>query len=215
MSHIGARRASRVVRAIIRAAELQLVEILDTHGDALAAVGWHGFAHRLYHAAALAQIALGQRHNRPAAAFEFTLSVAVLGRLRVGWLAVGDSPLIVCRHGITGLIAKPEIVEFANQTSFVVSTPPPPPVCQSGLIPADGLQAVIAMSDGAASRLIHLTGVPAAAVHQILTKVAEGQWASKELRHELEDSAWDLVTGDDRSVALLVSSSPIPEAEAA
>jgi len=206
MSHYGTRNAVRVMRSVITGSEAELAAMLDSGGHALAVVGWHGFAHRLYHATALVQDRLGRRHRRCTRDFEFTLSVAVIGRRYTGWLAVGDSPLVACRHGITGLVAEPDVPEFANMTEFVTTFPATVPVCRSGIIPAAGLKAVAAMSDGTATRLIHLQArVPAAATREIMARVAEGYWSSHTVRRALQDPSWDQATGDDRSLALLAA----------
>ena len=211
-SHVGVRCASRVLRSLIQCAEPELATMLDSGSDSLAELGWRGLAHRLYHAAAVTQATLAQRHKRPAHDFEFTLSIAIVGTLRCGWLIVGDSPLAFIRRGIAGLAVEPETREFANATTFVTTGPESDPVAQCGIIPSSGLDAICAMSDGTASRLVHTAGnVPATAMRQISGRIASGQWTAADLRKALSDPSWDHLTADDRSLAVIVNTSPNPK----
>ena len=206
LSHIGARQATRTLQKFIEQAEPELHQMLDYP---MSATGLQGFFHNLYRAAVRVQWMLSIRFCRPVEDFEFTLSVTILGRHHVAWLVVGDSPLLASYHGITGLLAAPEITEYANETTFV-SARLPPAVWRCGRLSADGLESILAMSDGAAARLLELPGhTPSSAVHQILERVVTRQWSSSDLRHALQDATWDLVTGDDRSLAMLTTN-PTP-----
>lgn len=200
LSHIGARQAARVLRKVICQAEPELRIMLDFPAPL---ARWRGFARFLHRTAASAQSALAAHHHRAPEDFEFTLSVAIAGRVHAAWMIVGDSPLIACRHGVTGLIAVPEVTEYANETTFL-STDLPTAAWQCGWFRSEGLEALVAMSDGAASRMLQIHGqVPSPAVHQIRLRVGTGVWMSAELRQALLDPAWDRVTGDDRSLAVL------------
>ena len=187
---------------------MPLLDLPDPPAD-----GWRNFAGRLIDLAATVQSVLAFLCGRPARDYEFTLSVAVLGRLRAGWISVGDSPLALCRHGITGVLAIPESREFANQTAFVSPHHGEGAIpFQCGLIPGDGLTGLAAMSDGTASRLLHLPGhVPAAALQAIVHGVGEDGWTRPHLRGLLLDPAWDEATGDDRSLAVLGAKFQQPE----
>jgi hypothetical protein len=206
LSHHGAQAAAKALRTLIRRTERDLVSILDTDHYELAALAWHGFAHRLYHTAALAQLKLAAQYTRCAADFEFTLSVAVIGCQHAGWLAIGDSPLVAWHNGVSGLVAVPETPEFANQTRFVVTVPEPTAALRCDIISAASLHAICAMTDGSASRLLHLAEhVPADAVRQIMERVAAGRWKSADLRRALRAVSWDHVTADDRCLAVLAA----------
>ena len=206
LSHLGARAAAQALRTLIRRSERELVSILDTDHYELAALAWHGFTRRLYHTAALAQLKLAAQYNRCASDFEFTLSVAVVGCQHAGWLAIGDSPLVACHNGVSGLMAVPETPEFANQTRFVVTAPDLAAALCCGIMSAASLHAICAMTDGSASRLLHLAEhMPADAVRQIMERVAAGCWKSADLRRALRAVSWDHVTADDRCLAVLAA----------
>ena len=206
LSHLGARAAAQALRTLIRRSERELVSILDTDPNELAALAWHGFSHRLYHTAALAQLKLAAQYDRCASDFEFTLSVAVVGCQHAGWLAIGDSPLVACHNGVSGLMAVPETPEFANQTRFVVTAPDLAAALCCGIMSAASLHAICAMTDGSASRLLHLAEhMPADAVRQIMERVAAGCWKSADLRRALRAVSWDHVTADDRCLAVLAA----------
>lgn len=204
-SHVGAHAALHAIRTTIRKSEPQLKALLDVPGDQLAAVGWRGFSQMIYHNAASEQLKLARWYEAHPDQFEFTLTLAIIGTERIGWLSVGDSPLVVTRRGIDGLATPLAAVEFANQTTFVNSSPNGGRLGMTGgLIASSGVSALLAMSDGSASRLVHLAGqTPAAAVSELSTRLARKELNEKELKQILADPSWDRVTRDDRSIAII------------
>jgi len=204
LSHLGAAAALCALRAAIRRWEGELAALLDTPNHHLAAIGWQGLAQLLYYVAASEQLKLGAWHETQTENFEFTLTLAIVGRASIGWLSVGDSPLVVSRHGIMGLAAPLEEASFANQTTFVAASPQVRLGLRGGVLPSAGVDAVLAMSDGTASRLLHLKQqIPADAVADIAKGLASDAWTEAWLREMLKEPGWDSVTRDDRSIALL------------
>ncbi|MEI7775747.1 MAG: protein phosphatase 2C domain-containing protein [Verrucomicrobiota bacterium] len=212
LSQLGAMAALAAVRQAIEKWELELSTLLDQSPPELAAVGWRGLAQMLYHVAASEQTKLAGWYEAKAGEFEFTLTIGVVGTTSIGWLTVGDSPLVILKNGILGLTAPLEDAAFANQTTFVSASPSGDIGLRGGLIPTKGVEALIAMTDGTASRLIHLQDqVPAIAVAEIAKGLASGEWPEDQLESMLKDPSWDRVTRDDRSIALLALQLPKPE----
>ena len=209
LSQLGAAAALVRLKQTIRTWEPQFASVLDAPGVRLAGVGWQSLSLMLYHTAASEQNALAAWYSSSPAEFEFTLTVAVVGKHHIGWLAIGDSPLVICRHGIAGLVTQPESVEFANQTTFVCASPRGSLGMKGGLIPVAGVESLVAMTDGSASRLVDLQRhLPAPAVGQIARNLGSGEWRTKEVRDMLTAVEWDRVTRDDRSVAILTIKLP-------
>lgn len=204
LSHLGAAAAREALRTALRKWEPQLKTLLDEPGHELAAVGWQGFAQMLYHVAGLEQTKLAAWYDTGCDHFEFTLTLAVVGCERIGWLAVGDSPLVISRHGIAGLATPLDETGFANQTTFVVARPQGRLGLLGGVIPSVGVTALLAMSDGAATRLLELKQqTPAPAISELIACAASNRLHEAVLRRMLKDDAWDRITRDDRSIALL------------
>lgn len=204
LSHLGAAAALCALRSAIRRWEGELAALLDTPNHQLTAIGWQGLAQLFYHVAASEQLKLAAWHETQADDFEFTLTIAIVGRASTGWLSVGDSPLVVLRHGIMGLATSLEDASFANQTTFVTARPRSYLGLRGGVLPTAGVDALLAMSDGTASRLLHLKQqVPAGAVAEIAKGLATDAWTEAMLRGMLKEPVWDNVTRDDRSIAML------------
>jgi hypothetical protein len=211
LSHLGAAAAREVLRSSLRRWEPELASLLDSSGHQLANIGWQGFARLLYHVAASEQTKLANWYDTECEHFEFTLTLAVVGIARIGWLSVGDSPLVVSSHGVTGLTTALDNEGFANQTTFVAASPKGRLGLRGGVIPSTGVTALLAMSDGTATRLLELKQqTPAPAVSELMAAVASGQLQRTGLSEMLKDSSWDRVTRDDRSIAILsrLKSSP-------
>lgn len=205
LSHVGTAAAHSALRDSIRKWEPELKRILDSPGHDQARVGWQGFAQMLYHVAAREQTKLAGWYETRADEFEFTLTLGIIGMERIGWLAVGDSPLVVSRHGVLGLAMPLETVGFANQTSFVEACPKGRLGLTGGLIPTSGVSALLAMSDGSAARLLHLRQqTPAPAVKELMDLLSFLEPQEDRFRAMLADPSWDRVTRDDRCIALLV-----------
>jgi len=209
-SHLGAHAAITQLRSTIRRWEPELKVLLDRSNDELANIGWQGCSQMLYQIAGAEQLKLAGWYERPAADFEFTLTIAIVGKARIGWMSVGDSPLTVSRHGVVGLITAMDEVAFANQTTFVSTSPKRHLGLRGGVIPAEGVTGLLAMSDGTASRLLHIKQqTPAVAVREIIEGIASGQLRPSEIKVMLKDLAWDHITRDDRSIAMLAMCSTV------
>ncbi|HEA3083718.1 TPA: protein phosphatase 2C domain-containing protein [Aeromonas dhakensis] len=149
---------------------------------------------------------LGATGRRSGDDFRSTLLLAVAGRHRVFWLQVGDGLLALRERGYPGSpwrqLGKASKGEFANQTAFI---DPQLSFAQVtwGTEPAGRVEAVVAMSDGAAERLYSSAESRFA---PLLDQWVEQQATGRELYECLSQSElWRRTTGDDKSVALLVA----------
>ena len=202
-SQLGAAASLLALRAALEVWEDEIASVLDRGGRGLAAIGWQGLACRLYLCGAEEQRKLAEWYETEPSEFEHTLTLCLAGKEHFGWLAVGDCPLVIRKNGIAGLVPQPRPTAFANQTDFVSMSPRQSSGLQGGVIPASGIEGVFAMSDGAASRLMNLRDhVPALAVSEIMDLMGSGEWYADSLSYMLENPSWNLVTRDDRCVAL-------------
>ncbi|MGU5545213.1 PP2C family serine/threonine-protein phosphatase [Aeromonas veronii] len=141
--------------------------------------------------------------------FRATLLLAVAGKHRLFWLQVGDG-LLAWREqdypeSSWRQLGKGSKGEFANQTVFV-----DPNLGFSlvnwGIAPAGRLEAVMAMSDGAAERLYSCAEKRFA---PMLDQWVEQKVTGRELHEFLSHGElWRRTSGDDKSVALLVALKP-------
>lgn len=206
LSHEGAEAAVHALSRRLNGLEPLLRQCLDQSSTELARVSWQGASQILYATAAHAQTVLAEAAGRRAADYEFTLSVMVIGEKQAGWLMVGDSPLVVQKRGILGVLHVPKGGDYANQTTFVRACPRASLGMAGGLISVDGLEAVVAMTDGTATRMIHLGAeIPAEVIRQITSMLVRDQvdGGADLLSEVLKQTHWREVTRDDRSLAIL------------
>jgi hypothetical protein len=204
-SHDGAEAAITALRRCLLELEPLLAECLDRDEPALARVSWMSIAQQLYCCAAREQRRLSNETGMQAVEFEFTLSLTVSGTSTSGWMSVGDSPVVVQSNGVLGLPHALAGGEFANQTHFVQARPGTRLHLYAGVLPSSGLEAVLVMSDGTASKFIDLQKqVPAQSNSQLADLLATGDLQTGNLTGMLRADHWRDVTRDDRSVAILV-----------
>ncbi|PVU65610.1 hypothetical protein C9E85_12220 [Plesiomonas shigelloides] len=156
---------------------------------------------------------LARNQRRSGNDFRSTLLLAVAGKRRLFWLQIGDGVLAVRHNSEMGaewsLLNVPNKGEYANQTDFV-----DPQLNESqaryGVYPTGWVSGVVAMSDGAAERLF-------SAQHHRFAPLLE-TWCSEHSRAELihehlsHVELWKKTSGDDKSVALLVSEPKVTKA---
>lgn len=138
--------------------------------------------------------------------FRATLLLAVAGKRTLFWLQVGDGLLALRERGYAESswrqLGQASKGEFDNQTAFI---DPQLSIAQVswGSEPAGRVEAVLAMSDGAAERLYSNAERRFA---PLLDQWVEQQATGRELYECLSQSElWRRTTGDDKSVALLVA----------
>ncbi|MBE2213960.1 MAG: protein phosphatase 2C domain-containing protein [Opitutaceae bacterium] len=150
---------------------------------------------------------LADASGRPVSDFVYTIAVAVIGMRRCGWFQIGDSILVAQVAGRLALVREPYTGEFANHTVFVRPDLNAEAFLYSGLLPASGLEAVAACSDGMAFHLVELQGLtPAEGCRQIFASIAIGECSAMHLEAVLAAERWSRVNGDDRGLAVLAAS---------
>ncbi|MEH6577382.1 MAG: protein phosphatase 2C domain-containing protein [Amphritea sp.] len=225
VSEIGADAVAKGLGRLLKTLESPLAELLDHSGNE---ADIRQFALLLVkHARGLLED-LALQHRRPVKDFRCTLLVAITGKENVLWLKVGDGVLVAeriypapsCDSGEAEKVSlQPERVtlgemgkgEFANQTTFVDESLMPDEV-QSGLISAKGLSGLVAISDGAAEKLVANDG---SCISQRISVWLEALRHEKLKRRVLTKAFYSEdfnagTTGDDRSIAL-VSCGVVPE----
>lgn len=141
-----------------------------------------------------------------------TLLLAVGGRGGWLWLRVGDGALVTLNAaGEMAVLGQSGKGEFANYTSFLGDALNPDQV-QYGWIADSELDAIAAMTDGAAERLVSMDGQQVALrLKEFFDHAASIENAPVFGRRTLHDflsdpQAWQGTTGDDRALALLARS---------
>lgn len=169
---------------------------------------------------------LAATHRRALRDFRCTLLLAVAGRAQMLWLKVGDGALVLQRRASPALAPHPEATpqesglslqvlghegkgEFANQTQFVDDSLRPDAV-QSALVPAADIAGLVAMSDGAAEKLVSHDGQRVAGqIGLWLDALRQDRLPRRTLtRSFYSDSFCSGSTGDDCSLALLARALP-------
>lgn len=207
-SHFGSERAVKAFSALVRTQEDLLTRALDREnapdGDITANEAWRLFSLSAWRALGEVQTALaGERGGKPMD-FEFTLAAAIVGKHRIGCLQVGDSLLVMAQGECYGLVFPPDGDETGTATYFVTPGVSPRGLLRAGLFPAKNLRGVAAFSDGVASRMVSLRGAyPAKTFSALFEDVGAGIFTRENLHAFLNDEAWTVETGDDRSIALL------------
>lgn len=150
---------------------------------------------------------LADGSGRPVSDFAYTIAVAVIGMRRCGWFQIGDSVLVAQVAGTLALVHEPYTGEFANHTVFLTPNLNAEAFLNTGLLPASGLEAVAACSDGMAFHVVELVGLtPAEACRQIFSSIARGECNATHLEAIVSAERWSRVNGDDRGLAVLAAS---------
>ena len=202
VSHVGAAAVVVGVRRLCRTLEGDLATALDLEvvtPDLAETVARRIVAHAKGLLDDLAEI-----HLRGPEDFRCTLLVWLSGRRRALWLKVGDGALVAEADGECRCIGPAGKGEFANQTCFIG-----PRLEESqwawGEIDAIKLSGLVAMSDGAAERLVAGDASRVSpAIGKLLRGATEGQVGRREVFGLLaEADFWKGTSGDDKSLALI------------
>lgn len=151
-------------------------------------------------------------HRRNVRELRCTLLGALVGRERVMWFKVGDGEIVVERTHLndTHEVVRHRCVlgergkgDFANQTTFIDIAQPQD--VQWGFEPVHQLSGLLAMSDGAAERLVANDGASVASRVGKLLDELRGQRLKRQHLTRLFYSPefCNRSSGDDRSVAML------------
>ena len=202
VSHVGALAVIAGVRRLCRTLEGEVAVTLDTETAPAGAA--EALARRIVTHSSGILDDLAEANFRGAEDFRCTLLVWITGRQRALWVKVGDGALVAETDDRCQSLGPAGKGEFANQTCFIG-----PRLTDSqwawGEVDATGLSGLVAMSDGAAERLVaNDASRVSPAVGKLLRGVAEAQVGRKELFNLLaEADFWKGASGDDKSLAMI------------
>jgi hypothetical protein len=209
ISQEGAVAAVTRFSSLLRALEPLVRDALDAESKNLGETEsqWRRCAEVACRLLAEDQTRLADASGRPVSDFAFTIAAAVIGVRRCGWFQIGDSVLIAQVTGVLALVREPYTGEFANHTVFLTPNLNAEAFLNTGLLPACGLEAVAACSDGMAFHLVELQDLaPTEGCRQIFSSIAVGECSAQHLEAVLAAERWSRVNGDDRGLAVLAAS---------
>ena len=227
------RGAQAVVTAMLRlldTLEAQVGQLLDTVASPAATDSQALALMLVKHAQGVLQdLAVAQR--RQVRDLRCTLLLVVVGQARLLWLKVGDGALVVeravpveagvdsdepdlmpCLTPELSALGEPGKGEFANQTVFVDERLAPEQV-QWGCLDIAQVTGMVAMSDGAAEKLVSLDGERVSGqLSHWLDGLRRGRLRQRDLVRLFYSEAFCRGTsGDDRSIALAARDLPPQE----
>lgn len=137
---------------------------------------------------------------------EFTVSVAIWGERRVGCIQLGDSAILVARDdGSVSLALPRQEGEYAGETNFLSHEDTSIARATYGLLAAETVVAILALSDGVAHAWLDTASNSVApGVRTVVERLRSGQWDVAQLRQHLLQPFWAELPDDDRSVAYAV-----------
>lgn len=203
VSHLGASCVVTAVRRLVRTLDADFALALDT-GEPSFELGEDLAGKIIAHAAGTLDD-LAMTHQRATEDFRCTLLAWVLGTERSMWVKVGDGALVADCEGELRYVGPVGKGEYVNQTCFVG-----PGLAREqwswGGISTATIGGVVAMSDGAADRLVSSNGDRVAqAVGKLIHALGTGRADRRHVFDLLADrSMWKGSGGDDKSIALLV-----------
>ncbi|GHT95267.1 hypothetical protein FACS1894116_10510 [Betaproteobacteria bacterium] len=215
VSEIGAQTVVRALARLIHTRDAELGELLDNKGGSEKQA--RKFALSLVKHAIGVQEDLAAEHRRPQDDFRSTLLMIIVGTAYIMWLKIGDGALVLesIQNGdnqdITlttelRILGEAGKGEYANSTTFIGTGLMPADV-QTGLISAENICGLAAMSDGAAERLV--SGVKVAGrVRSLLHDLRNDALSRPDLGRmfysdEFTGKGKGVFTGDDCALALL------------
>lgn len=210
VSQLGAEAAVAALRKAVRVLDPHFAEALDRGRSAQrAAQRWSLVAASLLRWLMHEQVELARARQCEPRAFDFTLAAVFRGRRFAGWIQVGDASAVVAHGAQVALLGSPGRGEYANETQFVHPADETLQAASWGVVPAAGLTAVGAFTDGVGRGLVDLrTGLPGKGIGQIFARLASAEWDAGRLQRYLEDPKWLLGGDDDRAFAYAVRAEP-------
>lgn len=207
-SHEGARAAVREFRVAVAAMEPLLADALDEDTpEEYAEDLWRYAAGWIVRALAAAREEAARGGTGCAEDYAFTFAGAVVGRMRTGFVQIGDGALCVLgRGGQCGLVFAPEKGRFANSTNFLGNDTVERDAHLTQTLPTGSIAGLMAMSDGPAVNMLDLVHArPAPVVPRMIADCAAGELDRASLFNYLTGPRWfgDPRGGDDKSIAIL------------
>lgn len=213
LSHDGANAAVRAFRIAIATLEPLLAECLDSDRTpwGFAKDLWHYVAGWICRALVAARDEAARTGSGNPSDYVFTFAAAIVGKLRSGFIQVGDGAIAVrTMTGACDLAFKPEKGRYANVTTFLDAKTIEEDTFMTRVLPTSEIAGVMVMSDGPEIFMIDLANdKPAPIVGQVLEDCAKGEVERTSLLNYLTSSRWlrDPRGGDDKSLAILARES--------
>jgi len=215
-SHIGATEAVRAFRIAVATLEPLICDVLDSERVpwSFAQDLWRYVAGWICRALVAAKGEAARAGTGNPRDYDFTFAATVVGRLRTGFVQVGDGAIAVrtCK-GSCELVLTPEKGRFANATRFLDARTVDEAAYQTRLLPTAAVDGVMVMSDGPEIKMLNLAaGKPALIVAEMLDDLATGELDRTGILNYLTGSRWcaDPRGGDDKSIAMLVRVKSMP-----
>lgn len=207
-SHAGATAAVRAFRVALRAMEPLVADALDEElPQEFAEELWHYTAGWFVRALAAARDEVAREGTGRAEDYAFTFAGAVVGRVRTGFVQVGDGAIcVVGKKGHGTLAFRPQKGRYANVTDFLGFESAEKDVYLSRTLPTAAIEGIVAMSDGSAVKMVEeREGRPAPVVGEMVGDFAAGDLDRGALVRYLTGARWfgDPRGGDDKSVVIL------------
>lgn len=213
MSDMGAQTVVMALSRLLGTLEQEVINLLDQENQTESQ--GRRFALMLVKHGRGVLIDLAQTQRRAMKDFRCTLLLAIIGKTNLLWLKVGDGALVQekmrrlpsgeaeCELKTLGMVGKGD---FANETIFIDEALRIEDV-QSGILPANDVCGLVAMSDGTALALVSHDGTKVAPRLAVWLNELRG---GKLIKSTLTASFYDPIfsrkaMGDDCSIALVAS----------
>lgn len=216
MSHDGAKAAVREFRIAVSAMEPLLADSLDSERTpwGFADDLWRYTAGWIVRALAAARDEAAREGTGCPEDYSFTFAAAVVGRLRTGFVQVGDGAICVKTRCGCNLAFKPEKGRYANMTPFLGAETVENDSFLTRVVPTSAIRGLMVMSDGPEVNMVDMTTMrPAPVVAMMIDDCASGEMGRDSLLNYLTGSRWygDSRGGDDKSIVVLASEVTINE----
>ena len=208
-SHDGANAAVRAFRVALATLEPMLADCLDSDHTpwGFAKDLWHYVAGWICRALVAARDEVARTGSGNSSDYVFTFAAAIVGKLRSGFIQVGDGAIAVrTMTGACDLAFKPEKGRYANVTTFLDAKTIEEDTFMTRVLPTSEIAGVMVMSDGPEVFMIDLaSNKPAPIVGQMLEDFSNGEVERPAVLNYLTGKRWtnDPRGGDDKSIALL------------
>lgn len=209
LSHDGANAAVRAFRIAIATLEPLLAECLDSDRTpwGFAKDLWHYVAGWICRALVAARDEAARTGSGNPSDYVFTFAAAIVGKLRTGFIQVGDGAIAVrTRTGACDLVFKPEKGRYANVTTFLDAKTVEEDTFLTRVLPTPEIVGIMVMCDGTEVCMIDLaSNKPAPIVGQMLEDYSKDEVDRHTVLSYLTGMRWmtDPRGGDDKSIALL------------
>ncbi len=207
LSHIGSERMVKIIAESIELLQSIIKEILDEELPNDTEERKKEQLKQIFINASLKELEkLSLEYKVPKSFFRTTLMIFIIGKNKCFWLKIGDGAILIQKtNNELELIGPIQKGEFINETVFISEKIKDEDVA-CNLIKND-IKAVISFTDGAGEKLISNDGKNfAGLIKKWFDQIRENKFENEELVNFLSSQeVWSKTTGDDKSIAMLVS----------